>query len=152
MTLSKLNRLAAKFAVAAEKLDDVDWDADYDAVRMMLRSLKLKWRIVGEWTRVIKVLDLDVILKRRSGLSDSEIPSSNHTPWMVKYIIPTASFYLPDTAAWVVQPVALRDNARKYKAYDYFTKECVDRNKIRAYDIHPGNVGWYKGKPVLIDW
>jgi hypothetical protein len=162
MTTSKLKRLAAKFAVAAKNVTIGDacsyWYNDYKGIKAMLRSMGLKYTIIGKWTKVIKVEGLNVILKRRSGLSDGQLPSKDYCPWMLKHIIPTADFEIPDghhDFFWVVQPLALRDNHHKAKAYHYFTDSeggCKDWAKLSDYDIHTGNVGWYNDKPVLIDW
>lgn len=50
---------------------------------------------------------------------------------------------------WVAQPIA-----NKIKL-----KSAVNaiRKKLKKYpdiypDVHVGNVGWYKGKPILFDW
>jgi len=163
MTPSKLKRLADKFAAAAKKItpkdDIIYWRKDYKGIKTMLKSLGLEYTVIGKWTKVIKVEKLNVVLKRRSGLSDSRLPSQNHCPWMLNHIIPTAQFNIPDGGHydffWIVQPLALRDTTHKWKAYHYFTAVdggCKDRARLETYDIHTGNVGWYNNKPVLIDW
>lgn len=157
MTLSKLQRLAAKFEVAAEKTSPsvnespTYWNDDYDGVKTMLKSLGLRYSIAGFYTKVIKVDKLNVILKRRSGLSCNP-PTKEVDSWLLEHIIPTVSFRLPDSSYWVVQPVALRDPARKARALRHFMELRYKDLQVDDLDIHGGNVGWYNNKPVLIDW
>ncbi|NBQ67314.1 MAG: hypothetical protein EBU46_00170 [Nitrosomonadaceae bacterium] len=112
MTLSKLQRLAAKFEVAAEKTSpSVNESPTY-------------------WNPPTKEVD----------------------SWLLEHIIPTVSFRLPDSSYWVVQPVALRDPARKARALRHFMELRYKDLQVDDLDIHGGNVGWYNNKPVLIDW
>ena len=63
-----------------------------------------------------------------------------NTPLRVR--IPTV--YLGDF--WVVQPLAIRKNAKE---------ACSEiRKSLGRFhtDLHEGNVGWLKKKPVMFDW
>ena len=40
---------------------------------------------------------------------------------------------------------------RQYEALKEI-KQATDRVNIADYDIHKANVGWYQGKPVIIDY
>lgn len=82
---------------------------------------------------------LGIIVKRPALILEPSIPSH--------LIVPTVKL----RNGWVVQPIvkktrlkeAVRRLERKLKSY---------REQGMTPDLHVGNVGWYKGEPLMFDW
>jgi hypothetical protein len=52
---------------------------------------------------------------------------------------------------WMVQPLVQKINRKK--AVDAIRKKMKPYLKMGMWpDLHTGNVGWYKGKPLMFDW
>lgn len=68
----------------------------------------------------------------------------------LKNIIPTLWFRMRGED-YFVQPLAKRH--RPTQALNAFAKlNKIDWISDDIYDLHAGNIGWYKGKPMLFDW
>ncbi len=50
----------------------------------------------------------------------------------------------------IQQKVTRRTKASRYRAWSHI-RDNVDAN-LGDFDIHQGNVGWFKGKPVFFDY
>jgi hypothetical protein len=70
-----------------------------------------------------------------------------------KHVIPTIEFFDKEGSVWHIQARAKTVSERKIswnticKELDFLEKRCPDWS-----DAHDGNLGLYKGKPVIIDW
>lgn len=82
---------------------------------------------------------LGVVLKRPACILEPRTPK--------QFRVPTFSL----ENGWVVQPLVEKVNLGK--AVKTIRKKMQTHLKRGLWpDIHVGNVGWYKGKPLLFDW
>lgn len=68
---------------------------------------------------------------------------------LFRFIVPTEKVKDASGQEWLLQPQVDRANARK--AFDEIRKVVGD-NYFEFGDLHAGNTGYYKGKPVIFDW
>jgi hypothetical protein len=82
---------------------------------------------------------LGVVIKHQNFILDEKTPR--------KFRVPTYSL----DQEYVIQPIVEKKNLA--------LAVSILREKIKPYlkrgifpDLHVGNVGWYKGKPLMFDW
>ena len=104
-------------------------------------GLKIKdWHKYTSKYRIISAFynkKLGLVIKRPSCILDK------NTPLYLR--IPTTDL----GNGWVCQPIALKINLKA--ACEVIRKQLKKHPNIYP-DVHTGNVGWYRRKPVLFDW
>jgi hypothetical protein len=80
-----------------------------------------------------------IIIKNPKLILDPDLPD--------KYKVPTVEL----GNGWVMQPIVKKVELKR--AVDILRKDMEKYLKTGAYpDLHYGNVGWYKNRPVMFDW
>jgi hypothetical protein len=84
------------------------------------------------------------IIIKQAGFSEAKTPSK-------KYRIETLFISSPYDYNYQIQPFC-HINKRKIKNNIDAFQEKIDPNFRKGYDIHDGNVGYYRNKLVMFDW
>jgi hypothetical protein len=85
-----------------------------------------------------------MVIKRGNLLND--VTKSNP---LYPYMVPTTVLKDASGEQWLMQPQVDRSQSRK--AFDEIRKVVGDEY-FKYGDLHAGNTGYYKGKPVIFDW
>lgn len=109
------------------------------------KLLALRWKRKGgsQWTKLIESPDGKVILKKGYISYNAFPPEGSY--------VPTYRFNKRDMYGYTLQAKARAGAVSQKKAWEYFSSKTNDK-EFSSFDLHKGNVGIYKGKPVLIDW
>ena len=112
---------------------------EFRQIAGVLRNLPM---VHANWYRMSKRVPayrnkkLGLVIKRSNFILNPRTP--------LKVRVPSITL---DQFDWVVQPYCER--VKLDVAVQLIKKELSERHNS---DLHPGNVGWYKKKPVMFDW
>jgi len=98
---------------------------------------------LGTSRRVFFSKKLGVVVKR------PYLTGRKLTKRQAKYLIPTLTFTnSKGRCPWFVQPLCTATEKAGDRAYRFFSA----RESLSFGDLHEGNVGYYRGKPVIFDY
>lgn len=97
----------------------------------------------GKYSAVYGCSRVNFVVKVGLGVSTSKLPKS-----LDKFRLPYI-FTNGNRQIAIQQKVRIE---RQYEAQKLIRAACGDNIDIEDYDIHKENVGWFRGRPVIIDY
>lgn len=137
-------RIELKESAYEENLSFIDWIEETPTKKMDALLKEFGFRLIVPRAGVYLNSKWNMIVKQGNLLWD--VKPGNP---LYSFLVPTEKVKDASGEEWLVQPKV--DRAESSKAFNEI-KAKVGDEYYKHGDLHKGNTGYYKGKPVVFDW